>query len=306
MTDITSLGNPRVKRVVRLRASRDRQESGLFPVDGIREILRAYESGFRLDEVFVLSDESQSSGRFDGCSTFARSWRERTASFLESHDPGGKRLPSSGLDFLKRLSSEKTAVWTVSRNVYDKLSFGDRGEGMIALVESKRFSFSDLETILPANPLIAVVEGVEKPGNVGAVFRCADGAGVNALILASPGTDLFNPNTIRASLGTVFRIPTVVANTEQTLKWLLEQKLQIVVALCDHATDYTNPDYTRPTAIVLGSEADGLTPCWSNREFLESSGKAVTIPMRGIADSLNISAAAAILFYEAQRQRAGR
>jgi TrmH family RNA methyltransferase len=156
-----------------------------------------------------------------------------------------------------------------------------------------------LETLkLPENPLVAVLEGVEKPGNVGAVLRSADGAGVSALLTADARTDLFNPNAIRASLGTIFTMPVCQAAASDVLAWLRAQHLQILAARVEGSVPYTEVDYRRPTAIVLGNEAEGLTDLWSADDIT-----AIQLPMLGIADSLNVSTAAAILFYEARRQR---
>jgi TrmH family RNA methyltransferase len=151
---------------------------------------------------------------------------------------------------------------------------------------------------LPDNPLIGVIEGVEKPGNLGAVLRTADGAGLSALIVAEPGTDLLNPNVIRASLGTIFSVPVAVASTGEVLTWLRSRDISIIAARVQGSVDYTKADYTRPTAIALGSEARGLSDAWA-----ELADASVHIPMLGVADSLNVSATAAILFYEARRQR---
>ncbi|MDD3586220.1 MAG: RNA methyltransferase [Thermoguttaceae bacterium] len=303
MTDITSVGNPRIKRAVKLHDGRDRRKLGMFMVDGVREILRARESGFRLEEVFVLADQDeQGPKRFAHCMTFERCYRDRTASFAARWVAQGM-IPESGIDYLELLADHKIPVWTVSRGVYEKLSFGERSEGIVAIFHSRNDTLLELEKRLPACPLIGVIEGVEKPGNIGAVFRSADGAGLDALILACPGTDLFNPNTIRSSLGTVFRIPGVVTSTEEVIAWLGKRKIQTVAAICTNASDYTQVDYTLPTAIVLGSEADGLSEAWLARENFSAEYRAVRIPMLGIADSLNISAAAAIEFYEARRQR---
>jgi len=147
-------------------------------------------------------------------------------------------------------------------------------------------------------PLVAVLEGVEKPGNVGAVLRSADAAGVSAVILADPRTDLYNPNAIRASLGTIFTMPVCEAAGGDVLARLREHKYSILAARVDGAVPYTEVDYRRPTAIVLGSEAEGLSPIWSGDDI-----RAVRLPMRGAADSLNVSVTAAVLFYEALRQR---
>lgn len=154
------------------------------------------------------------------------------------------------------------------------------------------------DIVLPNNPLVAVLEGVEKPGNIGAVLRSADAAGVSALVLADPRTDLYNPNAIRASLGTIFSLPAAVASAEDSLAWLRTKGLQIVAARVEGSAIYTEIDYRRPMAIVLGSEADGLSPLWTADDI-----RAIRLPMLGAADSLNVSATAAVLFYEALRQR---
>jgi TrmH family RNA methyltransferase len=145
---------------------------------------------------------------------------------------------------------------------------------------------------------VVVLEGVEKPGNIGAVLRSADGAGADAVIVADPTTDLFNPNTIRASIGTVFAVPVAAAPSANVRRFLAHQSRRIVAARPDASTVYTRADLTGPIAILLGSEAEGLTDAWSG-----SNVEAVRLPMDGIADSLNVSIAAAILLYEARRQR---
>jgi TrmH family RNA methyltransferase len=142
------------------------------------------------------------------------------------------------------------------------------------------------------------LEGVEKPGNLGAVLRSADAVGVSALILADSRVDLYNPNAIRASLGTIFTVPVCEASSSEVLNWLRENKLKIFAARVDGSVPYTQVDYRGPTAYVLGAEATGLTPAWTAPDIT-----AIHLPMHGIADSLNLSATAAVLFYEALRQR---
>ena len=151
---------------------------------------------------------------------------------------------------------------------------------------------------LPDEPLVAVVEAVEKPGNLGALLRSADGAGVDAVIVADPACDPWNPNAIRASLGTVFSVPLAVSDAATVRAWLVEEGIRAVVTLVDAPVVYTDADLTGAVAIILGSEAEGLTATWR-----DVGSTAVHIPMRGVADSLNVSASAAILFYEALRQR---
>ena len=186
----------------------------------------------------------------------------------------------------------------VSEAVFAKLAFGQRAEGVVGVAAAPRRRLEDL--VLPAGapgtpgPLVAVLEGVEKPGNLGAVLRSADGAGVSALVAADPRTDLFNPNVIRASLGTIFSLPVAAAAPDDVLAWLRGRGLQILAARVEGSVSYTEVDYRRPTAIVLGSEAQGLTSLWSGDDV-----RAIRLPMLGVADSLNVSAAAAVFFYEA-------
>ena len=180
----------------------------------------------------------------------------------------------------------------------ERLAFGNRAEGVIAVAEPPRRTLADL--VLPPAPLVAVLEAVEKPGNVGAVLRSADAAGVSAVIVADPATDLYNPNCIRASLGTVFSVPVCVATGQQALDWLRASELTIYAARLDNATDY------RQVRLVPRAPS-----CWGAKWPGCRSGGAprtsrLKLPMLGVADSLNISATAAVLFYEALRQRTGK
>jgi TrmH family RNA methyltransferase len=190
-------------------------------------------------------------------------------------------------------------MWDVGPEAFAKLAYGDRLDGIVSVAETPLHRLADLD--LPSNPLIGVIEGVEKPGNLGAVLRTADGAGLSAVIVAEPGTDLLNPNVIRASLGTIFSVPVAVASSGEVLAWLRERDISIVAARVQGSVDYTVADYRGPTAIALGSEARGLSDAWA-----ELATASVHIPMLGVADSLNVSATAAILFYEARKQRGPR
>jgi TrmH family RNA methyltransferase len=194
------------------------------------------------------------------------------------------------------LAATGCEVLPVNEDVFHKLAFGQRAEGLLGVAETPHRTLQSLA--LPAGALVAVLEGVEKPGNLGAVLRSADAAGVSAVVVADGRTDLYNPNAIRASLGTIFVLPLVEATGRQTREWLAEKKCSIVAARVDGAVPYTAVDYRGPTAIVLGSEAAGLSPLWSGPDI-----RAVRLPMLGAADSLNVSVTAAVLFYEALRQR---
>jgi TrmH family RNA methyltransferase len=260
---ITSLTNARVKAAVRLRDRRARESTGLTIVDGAREILRALDSGVRVESAFLAED------------------------LLRTAD---------GFAVADRLR-HRASTLTVSPAVLAKVAFGERSDGIVAIVETPRATLADL--VLPEDPLVVVVEGVEKPGNLGAVLRTADGAGAQAVIAADPRTDLFNPNAIRASLGTIFAMPVVSATSADTIAWLIERGIRPVAAIVDAATDYAAADLRGPLAIVLGSEADGLGVAWRDPSVVP-----IGIPMHGMADSLNVSIAAAVVLYEAVRQRA--
>jgi len=266
---ITSRKNPRLKAAADLRESRARRQVGRFLVDGARETWRAIRSGIEIETLFVC-----------------REW-------CNSEDAAEVLKLISGAS-----ESFRGEVLDVAAEAFPAVAFGDRADGLVAVAVTPRRTLADLK--LSAQPLVGVIAGIEKPGNVGAVLRSADGAGVEALIVAGGNTDLYNPNAIRASLGTIFSVPVVAASEAETLAWLRAQKLQMVAAILgDASRDYSTIDYRQPTALVLGSEADGLGPLWRGQADI----RPIAIPMRGIADSLNISNAAAVLFYEALRQR---
>ena len=259
---ITSLTNPRIKAAVRLRDRREREETGLTVVDGAREILRALDAGVRFETTYVAPDVVRS---------------------------------PDAVEVVDRLGRRETTI-EVSPAVLAKIAFGDRSDGVVAVVEPPRIALDDLA--LPDEPLVVVVEAVEKPGNLGAIMRSADGAGVAAVVAVDPRTDVFNPNTIRASLGTIFALPVVTADAAAARGWMAKHRIGPVAAVVDAPRRYTAADLRGAVAIVLGSEADGLSRAWRDEDLV-----AVSIPMAGIADSLNVSVAAAILLYEAVRQR---
>jgi TrmH family RNA methyltransferase len=268
---ITSTHNPRVKEAAQLRDARARRKQDRIIIDGARELLRAIEAGIELTEVFVCDELCQSNECRNVLQTFAET---------QSH--------------VEQLQ--------VSRPVFEKLAFGHRAEGVIGIANTPSQSLAALK--LPTNPLVAVLEGVEKPGNVGAVLRSADAAGVSALVVTNGATDLYNPNTIRASLGAIFTVPFCAASVAETIEWLTHRELTIYTARLDATIDYSTADFTQPCAIVLGSENAGLSNSWvSPSEQKPGNIVPIRLPMRGQVDSLNVSAAAAILFYEALRQR---
>ncbi|MDA7979056.1 MAG: RNA methyltransferase [Pirellulales bacterium] len=268
---ITSFQNERVKRVSRLRKGRYRRKSGLFVIDGARELSRAVSAGVEITELF------------------------HTAAKTNATDVEQEVLSAA---------SVAAEVVEVTPAIMRKLCFGDRDEGFVAVARMPQRRLSELQ--LPDNPLLSIIEGIEKPGNLGAILRTADGAGFHGVIVIDGGTDLYNPNLIRASLGTVFSLQVCKADREELHSWLSERQFQIVTTIVETRQAYTEVDYRQSTAVVLGSEHAGLSDAW--RDPSDAKGKSgqvwpVRIPMLGVADSLNVSAAAAVLFYEARRQR---
>ena len=260
---ITSRQNPRIKNAVKLRDRRQREKQGRIIIDGARELARAIAAGVKLEEVFVCDPLCKS----EACQA------------------------TRG-----QLSATGAAILPVTPEVFQRIAYGERAEGIVAIAQTPRHSLGDLK--LPPRATVAVLEGVEKPGNVGAVLRSADGAGVAALIVTEAGTDLDNPNTIRASLGTIFRVPLCAATTAETLAWCRAQGLPIYAARLQESVDYTTADFRQGAVIALGSEAEGLTDAWMADDIV-----GIRLPMLGLADSLNVSAAAAVLFYETLRQK---
>jgi TrmH family RNA methyltransferase len=261
---VTSAHNARFREAERLRKAGERRDRGLILIDGGREIARAVGAGVAPVEAWV-SDEL---------------------------DPGTEARAA-----VEALDAARAPIVRATSRLMDRLAFGDRNEGVVLVAVRPE---ANLGTLRPGErPLIGVVERVEKPGNLGAILRSADAAGVDALILADPGTDPWNPNVIRASVGTVFTVPLAVASAWEAREWLREGGVRCVAARVDAQLPYTDADLASPVAIVLGSEAHGLTDAWAGPDVT-----AVRIPMHGVADSLNVSVSAAILFYEAVRQRA--
>lgn len=263
MEHISSLQNPRVKSAIKLRTRRGRDKTRQMIFDGQREMQRALSSGIELKEVFCCKVG------------------------------GDVRMDS---DLVERLLTRNIRVTATSPRVFERIAFGDRTDGIVTVAETPRRELQQIS--LSDEMTIAVVEGVEKPGNLGAIFRSADATGVSAIFLVHQGTDLFNPNTIRSSLGTVFCLPAYELSGAATLGWLRQHDFQIVATRVDAPQAYTKISFARRTALVLGSEMDGLSPQWN-----DESVTPISLPMCGIADSLNVSATAAVLFYEVLRQK---
>lgn len=283
--EIESPANPRIRAALALRERRERDRTGLTLVDGGRESLRAIEAGVRVDTAFVclpLIPGAESGGGIGAPGTDPAS----------GADPGAGTQAAAALG---RLGHTEASIVPVSRRAFDRLAYGDRADGIVLVVQAPDTGLRDID--LGRNPLIVVTEDVEKPGNLGAILRSADGAGAAALI-AVGGTDLFNPNVIRASIGTIFSVPVLTATASGAIAWLEDRGVRIVAAKVEAGTVYSEANLTGPLALAFGSEADGLSRAWAGGTF-----GAVRLPMLGSADSLNVAATAAVLLYEARRQR---
>jgi TrmH family RNA methyltransferase len=255
---ITSAANPRIRAVARLRERRARDLAGLTLLDGPREILLALRAGVALREAFVS--------------------------------------PRADAQVLAELGAAGVPLVAVSEAVGARIGYGERDSGVVVVASTPSTSLDDLRP--PAAALIVVAEGIEKPGNLGAILRSADAVGADALIAADARTDPFNPNAVRASLGSIFSVPIAAAPSVAVLAWLRERSIQPVAARVDAALTYTDADLTGGIALVVGAEDIGLSDTWRGSDVLP-----VRLPMRGTVDSLNVSVATAVLLFEARRQR---
>ncbi len=260
---LTSLQNPRVKELLGLRDRRDRDARGLTLIEEPRVIRRARAAGYPFLEVWYCPE------------------------LLDAADPGL-------LAFLR--AGEPFAAIEVNPPVMAKIAYKERPEGVLVVAPQRRLALDRLT--LGDRPLLLVLEGVEKPGNLGAVLRVADGVGADAVIVCDPGTDIFNPNVLRASTGAFFTVPVVEEDASRVRSWMRERRIRGVATTPAAATAYTDADLRGPVAILLGAEDRGLSDEWLMRADLQ-----VRIPMRGEADSLNVSVTAALMAYEAARQR---
>ncbi len=260
---LTSLQNPRVKELLGLRDRRDRDARGLTLIEEPRVIRRARRAGYPFIEVWYCPE------------------------LLDTVDPGL-------LEFLR--AGEPFAAIEVNQPVMAKIAYKEKPEGVLVVAPQQRLTLDRLT--LPEAPLLLVLEAVEKPGNLGAILRVADGAGADAVIVCDPGTDIFNPNVLRASTGAFFTVPVVEEDASRVRSWLREKRIRGVATTPAAAAPYTDADLRGPVAILLGAEDRGLSDEWLMRADLQ-----VRIPMRGEADSLNVSVTAALMAYEAMRQR---
>lgn len=260
---ISSLQNPRVKHLVRLRDRRPRDEAGVFLVEGYREIRRALERNVPLTELY-----------------FAPAWflGENESVLLAQAEAAGAKL------------------FELSREAFAKVAYRERPDGLLAVASQWKRTLDELP--LPPSPLLLVVEAIEKPGNLGTILRGADAAGCAAVVVCDPVTDIFNPNVVRASTGVLFSVPLVVERSERVAAWLQERGIRTVATTPAAKMIYSEAELRGPLALVMGSEQYGLSPFWLQRADL-----AVRIPMAGQADSLNVAMATIVTLFEAVRQR---
>lgn len=238
--------------------AKNRKQSGTFLIEGQREISLAIKGGYEIETILFYPEI---------CSEIEAKKLSKTAELIE-----------------------------INKEVFEKLAYRDTTEGVIGIAKSKNLHLSDLK--LSENPLILIAEAPEKPGNIGALLRTADAAKLDAVIIANPKGDLYNPNVVRSSVGCLFTNQIATGTTSEIIAFLKERKINFYCATLQNSTSYHTQDYTIPTALVVGTEATGLT-----QEWRDEATQNIIIPMQGEIDSMNVSVAAAILIYEAKRQR---
>lgn len=261
MEQITSLQNNRIKNIVKLSKAKERKTQNLFILEGARELTLALSAGYTVDSVFICPE------------LFSKTDYPQVLDSIADH-----------------------IQYEVSQQVFEKIAYREGSDGLITLARPKSHTLDDLK--LNNNPFIIILEAVEKPGNLGAILRSADAAKVDAVIICDPLTDIYNPNAIRSSVGCMFTVPTAICSSEEARVWLKANNIKSFAAELRASNWYHEEDYTQPSAIVMGTEADGLTSFW-----LDNADKRIKIPMRGKIDSLNVSVSTAVITFEAMRQR---
>lgn len=260
MKQITSIQNPLIKSLVLLQEkAKARKESGTFLIEGKREIELATKGNYQLETILFLPE------------------------LITENE-------------INKLVKSKVELIEITKEVYQKLAYRDTTEGILAIAKTKTLSLNYLK--LPENALILVMESIEKPGNIGAMLRTCDAANIDAVIIANPKTDLYNPNIVRSSVGCLFTNQIATDTTENVIQFLKDKKIAIFGATLQNSNFYHTQDYTTASALVVGTEATGLTQAWR-----DNANQNIIIPMQGEIDSMNVSVASAILLFEAKRQR---
>ena len=267
--EITSTANPKLKHALSLRDRRDRDTTGLFLIEGYREISRALTGNVVFDQLFYCSDL-----------------------FLGSNEP----------DLLATCSAKGATLIKTPPHIFHKLSYRDRPDGLLGVAKKMNLALQALEEKFLAthSPLVVIAEAIEKPGNLGTIIRSSDAAGVDLVIVANGCTDIYNPNVVRASVGTLFTVPVVETSNDEALAFCKRHQMDLLAATPEGDAVYTDVPMTGPLGIVVGTEQLGLTSFWKN-----ACRYRVRIPMRGVADSLNVAMATTLFLFEAVRQRHG-
>ncbi|NDD58123.1 MAG: RNA methyltransferase [Chlamydiae bacterium] len=265
--EITSLQNPKIKAAQKLFDRKDRDKTGLFLIEGYRELKRASDAKIQIHSLYICPDL-----------------------FLGENE-------QSLIDTIALSGAE---IFICDSKVFKKLSYRDRPDGLIAIARQMKGGLADL---LPScknqrNPFFLIAESIEKPGNLGTILRSCDAVGIDGVIVCDRCTDIYNPNVVRASVGTLFTIPVVEASSTETIEWLQKNHIQILSSTPSASKEFTEVDMTVPLAIAVGTEQLGLSAQW-----LASAEIKVKIPMKGVADSLNVATATTLLLYEVLRQR---
>jgi len=262
---LTSPHNPRIKQALALRKKRKRDVTQTFLIEGYRELFLAVQGKMPIQMLF----------------------------YSPSHFLG-----SNEMQLIEILGLRHVEIFEVSPALFEKISYRDRPDGLLAISAQTHLTLNDLKFTTSSPPFLLIVESIEKPGNLGSILRSADGAGVDALFVCDPCTDIYNPNVVRASIGTLFSMPVLEISSSDAIAYLKDKNIDIIATSPHAHLSFTQSYFSRSVAIVVGSEQFGLSKKW-----LEVANVTVSIPMRGVADSLNVSAATTLLLYEVLRQR---
>jgi TrmH family RNA methyltransferase len=256
---ITSAQNTKIKNIIALEKARERKKQNLLVIEGLKELSLAVEGGYQINSVFFCPE------------------------IIDEQS-------------LLKIVKKENLLIPVEKNVFEKIAYRESTGGIIALAQQKQHALTSIK--LSSNPLLLILEAVEKPGNLGAILRTADAAGVDGVIICDPQTDFYNPNVIRSSVGCVFTKQIASASSEETIAWLKQNDISIYCTYLQASKPYHLTDYSKPCAIVMGTESTGLSDIWVKR-----SDANIIIPMHGKIDSMNVSTAAAVVIFEAKRQR---
>lgn len=256
---LTSAKNPGIKNLIALQKPRERRNQGVFVIEGMKEIEKAHTAGYEFLSIYFCPEKIR-------------------------------------ISEIEKFAQNTLEVFPITAGLFEKVTYRGNTGGIIVIARPKQHGIESL--FLKENPLLIILESVEKPGNLGAILRTADAAGVDAVIVCDQQTDIYNPNVIRSSIGCLFTVPLFTGTSNELIKLLENNNINIYCTALTASLPYHKINFTGPSAIVLGAESTGLS-----RQWLDISTQNIIIPMAGIADSLNVSTSAAIVIFEAKRQR---